>query len=201
MPSSHPPQNGIVQHLPVSAHCVVFHGPPSDGNIMSDLLFIIYAIVMASAGVASVMMILPWLAWTTIAIVDFYLFLLLLVSAKRSDLEGQNKDIPAYLSLPFPSRVVGMFVLPLLAVALITSYAGLYLSPPYLGHFSQQMTQPIDAVYASAVTMMTVGYGDYAPTSADTKALVLGQFASTTLLFFANFPLLISRVSTWKDRT
>jgi len=67
-------------------------------------------------------------------------------------------------------------------------------------HFVNPITTAVDAIYASVVTMTTVGFGAYAPIDENTKRLVIGQLASAVLLFFGVFPLLISQLSTFIDK-
>ena len=53
----------------------------------------------------------------------------------------------------------------------------------------------IDALYYSAVTLSTVGYGDFAPTSSAARLLVIWQLGTAMLMLLGVFPLIVGRIS------
>jgi hypothetical protein len=57
-----------------------------------------------------------------------------------------------------------------------------------------------DALYYSAVTLGTLGYGDYVPLTHLTRQLVLWQLITAVLFLLGAFPLLVSRLAAFEDR-
>lgn len=53
----------------------------------------------------------------------------------------------------------------------------------------------VDALYFSAVTLSTVGYGDFAPTSSKARLLVLWELGTGMLMLLGVFPLIVGRIS------
>jgi len=53
----------------------------------------------------------------------------------------------------------------------------------------------IDALYYSAVTLSTVGYGDFAPASKAARPLVVWQLGTAMLMLLGVFPLIVGRIS------
>jgi hypothetical protein len=52
-----------------------------------------------------------------------------------------------------------------------------------------------DALYYSAVTLSTVGYGDFTPTSSAARLLVIWQLGTGMLMLLGVFPLIVGRIS------
>ncbi len=60
--------------------------------------------------------------------------------------------------------------------------------------FSQPTSSSrLDAAYFSAVTLMTVGYGDFVPVAPAAKRLVLWEFLTGVLVLLTVLPMLVSR--------
>ena len=143
------------------------------------------------AGVASVFASSRVLAWIVIGISDFYLFVVLLLAALRSDNERFLHE-HAWIKTVFPRRTPALLVAGFIFIAVVSGFAGLYVgadifSPP---------KSPLDAFCISAFTL---AFTDYSPKPGYGQIVVLAQFASGILLLIALFPFLISRISTFKD--
>jgi Ion channel len=67
-------------------------------------------------------------------------------------------------------------------------------SPPPTDQ-SARLVDRIDALYYSVVTLSTVGYGDFAPTTRAARLLVLWQIGTGMLLLLGVFPLIVGRIS------
>lgn len=120
---------------------------------------------------------------------DVYAFLLLLEAALRS-IRGKRTTIE------LPHRLVALLLLPCLLVALISSFARLYTA---VGEVCDShgaiLTSSLDATYFSAVTMTTVGYGDFVPSGSRAKTIVLCELGSGVVLLLAALPLVVSRLA------
>jgi ion channel len=161
--------------------------------IKHDLILLAGAMVLAILGLCSVFFNAAYLSYPTIVVTDLYLFLVLLFAAISSDAKSHGTFVSSKcLQQIFPSKTAGVFIIAFLLTALISGFAGLYLNTT----LSQALEGPMDALYFSSVTMMTVGFGDYVPLGG-AKLLVMGQLVSGMLLLFGVFPLLISRLSTF----
>jgi hypothetical protein len=66
-------------------------------------------------------------------------------------------------------------------------------SPPRAG--SPPLVDRIDALYYSAVTLSTVGYGDFIATSSAARLLVIWQLGTGMLMLLGVFPLIVGRIS------
>jgi len=111
----------------------------------------------------------------------------------------QRWDVFPYL----PTRMAALVLLPVLLGALIIAFGGLYLSTDGGVVNSQTPAQPLvsrlDAVYFSFVTITTLGYGDLHPVSAVSKWAVMGEVTSGLTMLAGALPLLINRLTMWKD--
>ena len=63
------------------------------------------------------------------------------------------------------------------------------------GERVEPLRSRMDAVYFSAVTITTVGYGDFVPGRPEARALVLWELATGTLLLAGGYSLLISKLA------
>jgi hypothetical protein len=131
------------------------------------------------------------LAWIVIVISDLYLSLVLLLAALLSDDEhflNRHSWMTGFLP---KRRTAGLLVVTLLIVAVISGFGGLYVGTEV---FSSVKT-PLDALYISSFTLALT---DYSPKPGYGQLVVLGQLVSSVLLVVALFPLIISRISTFK---
>jgi hypothetical protein len=93
--------------------------------------------------------------------------------------------------------------MPLLLGALVAAFAGIYLATNGGVVDSQTPARPLasqlDALYFSFVTITTLGYGDFHPVSAVAKCSVMCEVASGLIMLIGALPLLIGRLTMWKD--
>lgn len=138
-----------------------------------------------------------YFAVVSVIMTDFYLALILILSAYRSD----KSDVvcPPWIKNFFPSRIIGLLMVVLLVGTLIVSFAGLYYNYRESIYFHGSIETWSDAMYFSFVTFTTLGYGEIYPILPETKKLVMWQLASGMLLLFGVFPLLISRISSFTE--
>jgi len=155
------------------------------------LVLVVLILLVAAAGTTSVFAGCRILAWTVIVLSDSYLSLVLLLAALLSDDEGFLNRHPWMKGILPRRRTAGLLVVMLLFVAVISGFAGLYVGTEV---FSSVKT-PLDALYISSFTLALT---DYSPKPGYGQLVVLGQLVSSILLVVALFPLLISRISTFK---
>jgi hypothetical protein len=153
------------------------------------LVFIIFLI--SAAGMTSVFRGPRILAWVVIVTSDLYLSIVLLLAALLSDDEGFLDRHPWMTGFLPRRRTAGLLVVTLLFVAIISGFAGLYVG----GEVFSSVKTPLDAFYISSFTLALT---DYSPKPGYGQLVVLGQLVSSVLLLVALFPLLISRISTFK---
>ena len=155
-----------------------------------DIVLIVIFAVVSAIGVASVFLDCRFLAWIVIAISDLYLSIVLLLAALRSDDDG-FLDRHSWITRLFPRKTAGILVIILLFLSVVSGFAGLYVGVEV---FPSGKT-PLDALY---ISFFTLGFTDYSPKPGYGQLVVLGQLVSSILLLVALFPLLISRISTFK---
>jgi len=142
-------------------------------------------------GVTSVLAGSRTLAWIAIVVSDLYLLMTLLFAAMRSDDESLlHRHV--WIADFFPRRAAGVLVVVLLFVAVLSGFAGLYVGTEV---FSSNKT-PLDAFY---ISVFTLAFTDYSPKAGYGQIVVMTQVVSGVLLLVALFPLLISRISTFKN--
>jgi hypothetical protein len=156
-----------------------------------DIVLIVIFASVSAIGMASVFLSCRFLAWIVIVTSDLYLSIVLLFAALRSDDEG-FVDRHSWVADFFPRRTTGLLVVVLLFLAVVSGFAGLYVGTEV---FSSIKT-PLDAVYISSFTL---AFTDYSPKPGYGQLVVIAQIASGVLLLVALFPLLISRISTFKN--
>jgi hypothetical protein len=156
-----------------------------------DIVLIVIFSLVSAIGMTSVFLGYRFLAWIAIVISDFYLFAVLLLAALLSDDEGfLNRH--SWMKGFFPRRrTAGLVVVMLLFLAVISGFAGLYVGTEVFA----SVKTPLDAVYISSFTLALT---DYSPKPGYGQLVVLAQLVSSVLLLVALFPLLISRISTFK---
>jgi hypothetical protein len=156
-----------------------------------DVILVLVIFLVSAAGMTSVFQGCRILAWVVIVSSDLYLSIVLLLAALLSD-DERFLDKHSWMTGFFPRRrTAGLLVVTLLFLAVVSGFAGLYVGTEV---FSSVKT-PLDALYISSFTL---AFTDYSPKPGYGQLVVLGQLASGVLLLVALFPLLISRISTFK---
>src|SRR5215472_8986311 len=160
-------------------------------EIRRDVGLVFLMFLLSATGMASVFKGYRLLAWVVIASSDFHLFIVLVLAALLSDDENllkRHRWMTAFLPR---TRTAGLFVVTLLFAAVISGFAGLYVGTEVF----PVVKTPLDALYISSFTLALT---DYSPKPGYGQLVVLAQLASSILLVLALFPLLISRISTFK---
>ena len=160
-------------------------------EIRRDVGLVFIMFLLSAAGIASVFKGYRLLAWVVIASSDFHLCIVLLLAALLSDDEDflkRHRWMTAFLPR---RRTAGLLVVKLLFVAVISGFAGLYVGTEVF----PVVKTPLDALYISSFTLALT---DYSPKPGYGQLVVLAQLLSSILLVLALFPLLISRISTFK---
>jgi hypothetical protein len=94
-----------------------------------------------------------------------------------------------------PHRFYSIFMAGFLIVAIVCSFAHLYLqSGGVYNAGGEKLTNAADAVYFSVVTLTTLGYGDYVPRT-HARWLVIWELGSGLLLLLLIVPVLASRLA------
>ena len=157
----------------------------------SDIVLVFIMFLVSAAGITSVYMHCRILAWIVILFSDLQLCLVLLLAALQSDDEG-FLDRHSWITGFLPRRrAAGLVVVMLLFLAVISGFAGLYVG----GEVFASVKTPLDAFYISSFTLALT---DYSPKPGYGQLVVLAQIVSSVLLVVALFPLIISRISTFK---
>jgi len=175
-----------------------------------------FALLLAIGAGTALYCCLCGIAFVVIICADLYLFGLLIVAALRSD----GIDAMYYL---LPRRTPCVFAFGLLLPAILSSFAVLYQTNG--GVHEQQMLKYVqlcsgsedctklqivkedpvplksrmDAVYFSAVTITTLGYGDYTPATPTARVLVLWELGTGALMLIILFPLLVCRIAVFEE--
>jgi ion channel len=135
----------------------------------------------------------PYAEWGVVATVDFYLVALLLSAARtgRTSIERWPK---------MPDRDWGLLILLLLFVGLVSAFGGIYIGTGKVVHSPCSVLESSwDSLYFSIVTITTLGYGDYAPSSTYARYAVIAELVSGMLLLILAFPVLVSRLAAFGD--
>lgn len=118
-----------------------------------------------------------------------YIALLLCEAAKRPN-ENQN------WFWKLPDLLWSIPLVLLLLCSLVCNFGGLYLlSDRVQNSAGKHLCGPLDAAYFSAVTITTLGYGDFAPTDAISRVLVLCELGCGVLLLLLTLPIVASRLA------
>lgn len=134
----------------------------------------------------------PSLNFFPVMVIDAYLILLLVLGAIYSSpsFEGQMcLDI-------FPTRLVGLIMFFLFFLIMVFSFASLYFN--YGDQFEQKIQSWSDAFSYSLGTTTTISIVDFKPASPTTRYIVYFHVFSIVVFFFSAFPLLVSRISSFK---
>jgi len=119
--------------------------------------------------------------------------------------------------IEFPSRAWTLLQVQFLLVVAICGFANMYIkngdiryqgAPTIVGQAdhnvegsssaragSAPLVERMDALYYSAVTLSTVGYGDFIATSSTARVLVIWQLGTGMLMLLGVFPLIVGRIS------
>jgi hypothetical protein len=155
-----------------------------------DLVILMFSFLASSVGFASVFAGSRVLAWIAIAAADLYLISVLIVAAMLSDQDELPKRHKWERLLPH-RRVAGLLIMALMMLAIVLGFAGLYVGTNV---FPTSKTS-LDAFYISFFIM---GFSEFTPTAGYGQLVVLAQLFSGILLLAGAFPLLLSRISTFK---
>ena len=156
-----------------------------------DIFLLLVIFLLSTAGMTSVFMHCRTLAWIVILVSDLHLCIVLLLAALQSDDEGFLDRHSWTMGFLPRRRTAGLVVVILLFLAVISGFAGLYVG----GEVFPSVKTPLDAFYISSFTLALT---DYTPKPGYGQLVVLAQLVSSVLLLVALFPLLISRISTFK---
>ena len=133
---------------------------------------------------------------TVAVLADFYLVILLLEASQRS----KNKKKWCF---EFPHKFLSLFLVSFVLVALVCSFGEMYLKSCEVQDLSSTPSKHLrcrlTAAYFSAVTITTLGYGDYRPTGPRARGLVLWELGSGALLLLVAFPIVASRLASFDD--
>lgn len=156
-----------------------------------DLVLLIITSISSAIGMTSVFVDCRLLAWIAILVSDAYIFLVLLLAAILSEDDTFATRHP-WISGFFPSRTGALFVFPLLFLSIVSGFAGLYVGAEVF----QSSKTSVDALY---ISLFTMGFTDYSPKPGYGQFIVIGQLVSAILYLAGAFPLLISRISTFRS--
>jgi len=159
------------------------------------------------------------------AIVVFVKLYLLLALIEKVVWSTTDETRPKHeRKLARPSLTASLVILPLLLIAAVFSFAAMYrqltcgiihttaetqsiygakresaLTAQDATCIVTERVEPLrsrlDAVYFSAVTITTVGYGDFVPGRPAARLLVLWEIATGVFLIAGAFPLIVSRLA------
>lgn len=135
---------------------------------------------------------------------------------ERKMVDGVPQPKPRRL-FEFPERTWSLLQVQFLLAAVVFGFANMYIRSGGVqyqgpaaaieqsGHTfdrslpptdkSTRLVDRIDALYYSAVTLSTVGYGDFVATTRAARLLVLWQIGTGMLMLLGLFPLIVGRIS------
>lgn len=102
-----------------------------------------------------------------------------------------------YLKLPNKNMALILFLLLLLSN--VTVFANIYKKTGEIKYGSEVLSEKSDAFYFSAVTVTTLGYGEFHPTEKRSRKIVVFHLFSGMLLLLFALPILASRISSWEE--
>lgn len=156
-----------------------------------DIVLLLIIFLLSAAGMTSVFRSCRILAWVVIVSSDLYLSIVLLLAGLLSDDERFLEKHSWMRGFLPRRRTAGLVVVMLLFLAVISGFAGLYVGTEVFA----SIKTPLDALYISSFTLALT---DYSPKPGYGQLVVLAQLVSSVLLVVALFPLIISRISTFK---
>ena len=129
-----------------------------------------------------------WVSFAIFILVDVYILVILVEMALRS-----KRD--KWRIFELPHRLWSVPLLFCLLVAVVCSFANLYVQTESVKNNGSVLTDRGDAVYFSVVTITTLGYGDFVPTEPKGRRLVIYELGTGFLLLLFIFPVLASRIA------
>src|SRR6266850_4405373 len=154
---------------------------------MDDGRLLLIFLLVASVAIVSAPLRCPMAAWVAILATDFYLFVVLVLAALRTDHGLAFKKSHPWVPRWFPRRTAGFFLILLLLASIVFGFAGLYVGPDVF----QCEKGWLDAIY---ISFQTLGFSDFDPKAGYGQFVVIVNLASGVLLLIGAFPLLISRM-------
>jgi Ion channel len=154
---------------------------------------------LAIAGVVSLWCRLNFcVSFVAIILTDVYLLYLIAIVGLHADKCANTYD-------QLPHRIPALMMISLLFIGMLHAFGNLYLNSdvvcPSRAECTSNGTSHImhadDALYFSAVTMATVGYGDFYPGDRATRRIVIWQLGNSVTLVILLFPLVMSRFATF----
>jgi hypothetical protein len=153
-----------------------------------NLVQLSIAAVFCALGVVSLHSGLSCLAGVTAIAVDVFVLALLFEIAIRTGVRR-----PSYFELAHRAYFILIFLF--LLTALVSSFGQLYIYVGGVKKGCELLATAPTAAYFSTVTIMTVGYGDFVPTTTCSRWLVLGELGSGAMLLLMILPVLASRLA------
>jgi voltage-gated potassium channel Kch len=154
-----------------------------------------FSLVALSFAVAALLWEIGWIGVLSIIAIDLFVVGLIVCTAVKSTPKCRGGDEETWPYLP--TRPAALIMLPILLIGLVTAFAGVYLWSAGITVGTALLSGRIDALYFSAVTITTLGYGDFLPTNSCAKVAVMGQLASGFIMLVGALPLLVGRLSMW----
>jgi hypothetical protein len=150
------------------------------------------SVVLLLTGLASLYWCIHWLAvGTALAINVFLAVLLIAMSVRRS--------LREHWLIEFAHRFYFILIFFFLLAGLIVSFGRMYIDSGCVYRTADNppkyaLEEPNEAIYFSTVTIMTVGYGDFAPRG-NAEMLVVWEMASGAMVLLIILPVLASRLA------
>lgn len=163
-----------------------------------------FALLASTASLQPPHLLFIILLWVLIAAIDLYVIFLLICTAVASS-TGTAAAAQRSMAIDhLPSRPGALIILFLYLAALIAGFAALYLDSNEVARNFDSKIEHLcsmgQALYFSAVTMTTLGYGDFQPTGSCARWIVILQLISGFIVLIAAIPLLIGRLTMWTDQ-
>ncbi|MDH4263609.1 MAG: ion channel [Spirochaetia bacterium] len=170
-------------------------------NIWENIAHFILGFMVLFLGLFAICLKIKGMALIAIILVNIYLVILICECAVRS-MTKKNY-------IPLPDRTLSLFLMICLLISTVTSFGELYLDSGEVIHTfcdkkptpqcdnsnKEVLSNEIDAIYFSAVTITTLGYGDYAPAGTTARCYVVWELVSGLLILLLIFPIVVNRIS------